>query len=58
LKEKSNEIIEKITKTERIYDFIEEAKKEPKKLEALIGKENSKKIIEIVSSQKQKKVTI
>lgn len=58
LKEKANEIIEKINQTEKVYDFVDEAKKEPKKLEALVGKENSKKIIEIISAQKQKKVII
>jgi translation initiation factor 2 alpha subunit (eIF-2alpha) len=57
LKEKSTEIIDKITKEGKLYDFFEETRKNPKKLEDLIGKEDAKKILNIVLEQK-KKITI
>ena len=58
LKEKSNNIIESITKEGRLYDFFEETRKNPKKLEDLIGKEDAKKILDIVLEQKKKKTII
>lgn len=57
LGEKSEKIIQEILKEERIYDFFEEAKENPKKLEKILGKD-SKKILEILMSQKQKKVVV
>ncbi len=58
LKEKAEIIIEEILKQEKVYEFLQGAKKNPKKLEKLIGKIDSKKILEILNSQKQKKATI
>lgn len=58
LKEKSNNIIESITKEGRLYNFFEETRKNPKKLEDLIGKEDAKKILDIVLEQKKKKTII
>ncbi len=58
LKEKTPKIIEKIKQTSGIYNFLEEAKKDSKKLEKLIGKENTQKIIEILSAQKKKTVIL
>jgi translation initiation factor 2 alpha subunit (eIF-2alpha) len=58
LKEKAPEIIEKIDKTENIYNLIEESKENTKKLESLVGKDNSKKIMDIILNQKQKKAII
>lgn len=58
LGEKSKEIIEKITKKEKLYDFFEESKENSKELEKLIGKENSQKVLEILNSQKQKSVIL
>jgi translation initiation factor 2 alpha subunit (eIF-2alpha) len=57
LKEKATAIIDKITKEEKLFDFFEETRKNPKKLEDLIGKEDAKKILNIVLEQK-KKITI
>jgi translation initiation factor 2 alpha subunit (eIF-2alpha) len=57
LGDKHKEIIEKITKKERLYDFFEEAKKDPKKLEKLFG-DNATKILEIISSQKKKTIIV
>ena len=58
LVEKSEEFIEKITKEQRLNEFIEEVKENPKKLEAIIGKEDALNIIRILNSQKQKKSEI
>jgi len=57
LGEKSEKIIQKISKDERVYDFFEEAKKNPKKLEKILGKD-SKKVLKILMSQKQKKAVV
>lgn len=57
LGEKSEKIIQEISKKERVYDFFEEAKKDPKRLVELLGKD-SKKILEILMSQKQKKAVV
>lgn len=57
LGDRAEEIIDKIKKKEKIYDFIQEAKENPKILENLIGKD-SEKILEILKSQKQRRFTI
>jgi len=57
LGEKSEKIIQEILKKERIYDFFEEAKKNPKKLEKIIGKD-SKKILDVLRLQKKKKAVV
>ena len=58
LKEKADKIIKEILKEEKIYEFLQEAKENPKKLEKLIGKEDSKKVLNILKAQKQKKAII
>jgi translation initiation factor 2 alpha subunit (eIF-2alpha) len=58
VKDKANEIIEEITKEGKLYDFFEEARENPKKLEALIGKESARKILDIILEQKKKKTII
>jgi translation initiation factor 2 alpha subunit (eIF-2alpha) len=58
LKEKSDEIIEKITKEGKLYDFFEETRKDPKKLESLVNKEDAKRILDIILEQKKKKTII
>ena len=58
LKEKAGELIQEITKQERLFDFLEEAKENSKKLEKIAGKENSKKILDILNAQKKKKAEI
>jgi len=55
LKEKVDEAVNEITKKEKLYDFLEQAKENPKELENIVGKEDSKKILEILMAQKQKK---
>jgi translation initiation factor 2 alpha subunit (eIF-2alpha) len=58
LKEKTEKTIEKIKETSSIYDFLEETKENSKNLEKLVGKEDTQKIIEILSTQKKKTVII
>lgn len=58
LNEKTKEIIDEIQKKERLYDFLEQAKENPEKLEKIIGKRDSQKILEILKNQKQKKAEI
>lgn len=58
LKEKSNQIIQKITERDRLYDFIEEVKENPSKLKEIVGKEDAKKILDIINTQKQKRFII
>jgi len=53
-KEKSQEIIDKTTKNQRLFEFIKEIKKDSKHLEKLIGKDESKKILNILEKQKKK----
>jgi len=54
VKEKAEKIIEEISKEQSLYEFLEEAKKDSKKLEKLLGKEDSKKVLNILNTQKQK----
>jgi translation initiation factor 2 alpha subunit (eIF-2alpha) len=58
LGEKSEEVIKKITEKEDIYNFLQEAKTNPKELEEIVGKKNSDKIIEILRAQKTKSYTV
>jgi len=58
LGEKTKEIINEVQKEESLYDFLEEVKQNSKKLEKIIGKNDSKKILEILKTQKQKKAII
>ena len=59
LGEKAEKTMELISKNGKIYDFLNEAKENAKELEELTGKENAKKILDIISvQQKKKKVVI
>jgi len=53
--EKINQILQKGL---NLHDFLQQAKESQKKLDELFEKEHSKKILEILNSQKQKKVEI
>jgi len=57
LGEKSEEVIQEILKETKLSDFLEEAKKDSKKLEKLLGKE-ANKVLEILKKQKKKKVVL
>lgn len=58
LKEKAEETIRKILDNESLYDFFEEVKNNPKKLEEVMSKEHAEKILEIINAQKQKRFEI
>jgi translation initiation factor 2 alpha subunit (eIF-2alpha) len=58
LKEKTEEIIEKISKIDKLSDFLERAKEHSKELESLIGKEDASKILNILREQKKKKTVV
>jgi translation initiation factor 2 alpha subunit (eIF-2alpha) len=57
LKEKADRAIEEITKKDNLYDFLNASKENPKDLEKITGKEDSKKILEIIKRQKQKRIS-
>ena len=56
--ESGKKIIEEISKKNKIYDFLQNAKENSKELEKLVGKENVKKIIDILKIEKQKKTIL
>jgi len=54
----SKQIINKIKEKESLYNFFEQVKKNPDLLAKLVGEENSKRIMQIISKQKIKKSII
>lgn len=58
LKEKAENVFEKISKKESIYSFSQRIKDNPEEIEELIGKQDSKKVLEILGTQKQKRAVI
>jgi translation initiation factor 2 alpha subunit (eIF-2alpha) len=52
--EDAEKIIKKINEKESLLAFFEEAKTKPAELGKIIGKENAKKIIDILNAQKKK----
>lgn len=58
LGEKAEQTIKEISKKQRLYEFFEEAKINPKRLEEFMGKEQAKKISYILNEQKQKRFKI
>ena len=58
LGDKAKEIINKVSEKEKIYDFLQRAKEDPKELEQILGKTDAKKILDILNAQKQKKAVI
>ena len=55
LGEKSEKVINEILKTNKVDDFMQNAKEDSKDFEKIVGKTEAKKIIEILMAQKQKK---
>ena len=55
LGKKAEEVIRKITEKESLFEFFDEVKEDPKKLEKIVNKEDSIKIINIIKKEKQKK---
>ncbi|MBU2052813.1 MAG: hypothetical protein KJ721_01065 [Nanoarchaeota archaeon] len=58
LGDQSKEVVKKILEQDKVSDFLQEAKEDSKKLEKLVGKENAKKILDILNTQKQKKALV
>ena len=58
LGDKAEETTKKILEKEKIYDFLQRAKEDPKELEQILGKIDAKKILDILNAQKQKKAVI
>ncbi|MCX6749738.1 MAG: hypothetical protein NTW17_03290 [Candidatus Pacearchaeota archaeon] len=58
LGEKAESIIEEISKKEKVHEFLQKARENPKELEKLIGAENSKKILEILNCQQKSKTCV
>ncbi len=58
LGEKVEVIIKEISEKEKLFSFLENAKSSPESLERIVGKENSKKILDILMLQKKKKAII
>lgn len=58
LGEKVDKVIEEIKKQENLYDFLEESKLDSTNLEKVVGKVDSKKILDILLSQKKKKAIL
>lgn len=56
--EKYKQVVQTILNEQSIYDFLEESKDNPKRLEKLIGADYTKKILEILKNQKAKKAVI
>ena len=54
----AEKIIKEILEENELPSFLEESKSNPEKLEKLVGKENSKKILDVLKTQKKKKATI
>jgi len=57
LGDKTDEAVEKIKKESSLFDFFQEVKKNPEKLEKIVGK-NASKILEIVNVQKTKRAIV
>jgi len=58
LGDKFEEIAQKISKEGNLVDFLQEAKENSAKLEKTVGKADAKKILEMISIQKQKKAVV
>jgi translation initiation factor 2 alpha subunit (eIF-2alpha) len=58
LKEKADEVIKEISEKDKLSNFLEEAKSNPKILEEIVGKENAKRILDITGAQKEKNYAV
>lgn len=58
LGEKTSSIVDKIKEEGNVYDFIEESKENPGKLEKVAGKNEAEKILEIIKSQRKKNAVL
>ncbi|VVB83451.1 Translation initiation factor 2 subunit alpha [uncultured archaeon] len=58
LGENVGKAVQEISKEDSVFSFLEEAKTNPAKLEKIAGKENAKKILDILNTQKKKKAVV
>jgi translation initiation factor 2 alpha subunit (eIF-2alpha) len=58
LKENAEKVLQEILKEDDLPSFLEEAKANPEKLERLIGKDDAKKILDVLKIEKKKKTII
>ena len=58
LGEKSEQITKEIQREEKVFSLLTEAKTNSERLEKIVGKENCKKILDIIKSQKKKKAIV
>ena len=58
LKDQAEKAIQEIKKQDSVYSFLQEAKENSEKLEKLVGKKDSEKILEILNTQKKKIASI
>lgn len=58
LKEDAEKTIKEISEKDNLFSFLEEAKTDSQKLEKLVGKKNTEKILEILKTQKSKNIIV
>ena len=58
LKEKAEDVLEKISRRESIHGFLQRIKNNQEELEELIGKQDSKKVLEILQTAQKKKIAV
>jgi len=58
LKEKAEDVLEKISRRESIHDFLQRIKNNQEELEELVGKQDSKKVLEILQTAQKKKSAV
>jgi len=58
LKEKAEQVAEKIKEQGFLYDFLQQCKENPKKLEKYMNREDAEKICKILNEKKEKQVEV
>lgn len=58
LGDKLEDTLKEISKEDKLFSFLDEAKTNSEKLEKIVGKENSKRILDILNTQKKKTATV
>ncbi len=58
LGQKAEDVLKEISKENGLFDFLQEAKENSAKLKKLAGEPEAKKILKIITTQKQKKAVI
>ncbi|MBR9701396.1 hypothetical protein GOV13_00575 [Candidatus Pacearchaeota archaeon] len=58
LGDKSKDVVNEILEQDKVSNFLQEAKENSKNLEKIVGKDDAKKILDILNTQKQKKAVV